>query len=110
VIDSGDILQLPFLVNVEGPFMAVMRFERELEAPAAKVAVEDLQLGSSDESSDQVTGTITVATYKVPPKPDVAATKASTSGKVTSAPAKAISSVKIKSTTIKTKGVKNGTR
>jgi Tfp pilus assembly protein PilO len=62
-IDAGDVTQLPFVVNANGSYNNVVEFVRDLETPPTKVAIELLQLGSSEESSDQVVATIGVEAY-----------------------------------------------
>jgi hypothetical protein len=63
VTDAGDVSQIPFVLNAEGSFVNVLEFVHKIETTPTKLAVEMLQLGASDESSDQVTATIGLEAY-----------------------------------------------
>ena len=64
-VDDGNLTQFPFSVNLQGAFLDVTAFEREIETGAAKIAVESFQTASSDESTDTVAATVTVEAYMV---------------------------------------------
>jgi len=66
-VDAGLVSQLPFLINMEGAFKDVMAAEADIESPASRMVVENYQIGSSQESTDQVTGTIGVEAYTIDP-------------------------------------------
>jgi len=99
VVDAGEVTQQPFLINAEGAYKDVMAFESDIEAPKSKLAVENMQLGSSAESTDQVTATISVETYTIDPVASTTSSSSTTSGKTTAA-------AKTTTTTTTTKTVK----
>ncbi|HWD37544.1 MAG TPA: type 4a pilus biogenesis protein PilO [Fimbriimonas sp.] len=61
--DTGDLTQIPYAINAEGAYTDMLAFERDLEKPENRLAVELFQVGASDESSDHVTCTINVMAY-----------------------------------------------
>lgn len=71
--DSGDLSRLSYLVALEGSFPNIVRFVRSVEQPATRLAVNLVQISSSDGDSDKVTATIgIVAVRRIPkvlPKP-----------------------------------------
>ena len=62
---DGVLIQLPFVITVEGSFSDVMEFEKELEKPENKLAVNMVQLASADAASDKVSGNLYVLAYLV---------------------------------------------
>lgn len=62
-VDAGDLIQTGYIVNVTGAYPDMLDFVADLEKPATRLAVENVQLGSSDESTDNVTGTVGIETY-----------------------------------------------
>ncbi len=58
-----DLTRIPFLVALEGPYSDVVDFTKDLEMPQSKLAVNMLQLNSSDGVTDQVNATISVIAY-----------------------------------------------
>jgi Tfp pilus assembly protein PilO len=66
-IDSGDVTQYGYLINVSGPYQDVMAFEKDIEQPSTRLAVETIQIGSTDETTDNVAGTIGVEAYALTP-------------------------------------------
>lgn len=65
--DAGQVTQLPFLINLEGAYRDVMAAESDIESPTSKLAVENFQIGSAEESTDAVTGSIAVEAYTIDP-------------------------------------------
>lgn len=90
-VDNKSLMQLPYTVNFDGPFPSVIAFLRNFEMGEDKLAVNSLQLSSSEGAGDQVTATVGLVAYRdfekvdpakkqrVPlksgPKPDPAAPK-----------------------------------
>ena len=66
-IDSGDLTQLGYIMNVTGAFPDVLAFARELDKRDSRIAVENLEIGASDETTDNVIGTIGVMAYMLTP-------------------------------------------
>jgi len=56
----------PYLISVEGPFLGVLGFERELDVSENKLGVENIQISSTDPNSDHVTANINVIAYLNP--------------------------------------------
>ena len=57
--------QLPYLLVVEGPFPNVAALERDLEVPANRLAVNAIQLASSDTESNKVSASIGIVAHRV---------------------------------------------
>ena len=57
--------QLPYLLVVEGPFPAVAALERDLEVPGNRLAVNAIQLASSDTESNKVSASIGIVAHRV---------------------------------------------
>ncbi len=54
---------LPFVISVQGKFDKIAKFERDLETAARKLAVNLVQIASSDSASDEVNGTIGITAF-----------------------------------------------
>lgn len=63
-VESEGLVQVPFLVIVEGSYPAVVSFVSTLEQPATKLALGSVQVTSSDASSDKVTASIVLLAFK----------------------------------------------
>ncbi len=57
--------QLPYLLVVEGPFPAVVALEKDLEVPANRLAVNAIQLASSDSETNKVSANIAIVAHRV---------------------------------------------
>ena len=55
--------ELPYSVQVSGPFPAVRAFAASLDSSGGKLAVRSIQIAASDASSSTVTATITLSAY-----------------------------------------------
>lgn len=65
VTDDGSTLeQVPFLLVVEGPFPAVAALERELESPTHRLAVNLMQVTSTDSESNKVTASLGLTAFR----------------------------------------------
>lgn len=62
--DAGSIEMLRYLVSAEGTFPNVLGFVRALETPDSKLAVELVQMASTDGSSNMITATVGIAAYR----------------------------------------------
>jgi Tfp pilus assembly protein PilO len=82
LIDAGDVSQIPYVLIADGSFVSVVQFVHQIETTPTKLAVETLQIGSSDESSDQVTATIGLEAYVINPVADTSS-KTTTGGTTT---------------------------
>ncbi len=71
---AGDLTQSAYLINLTGAFPDVLAFERELDKPDSRLAVENTQLGAADETTDNVTGTLAVEAYMLTPAPTTTTT------------------------------------
>jgi hypothetical protein len=58
-----DLTRIPFLLALEGPYSDVVALTKDLERPQSKLAVNMLQLNSSDGVTDQVNAAINVVAY-----------------------------------------------
>jgi Tfp pilus assembly protein PilO len=63
-LEVNNLTQLPFLISIEGPYPAIMRFVKELENPSLKLGTNLVQISGSDPNSDLVSATIGVVAYK----------------------------------------------
>ena len=63
VIPSGAVTVAPFAVNLEGSFLNVMQFVKDLEANKNKIAVGQVQVSAADASSDNVNATVNIVAY-----------------------------------------------
>jgi len=74
---ADDLNTIPYLVTVEGPFAAVLDFERELDTLKSKLGVSLIQVNSADPNTDRVTANIGLVAYlkPTPPAPPVIKTK-----------------------------------
>jgi Tfp pilus assembly protein PilO len=61
--ESGEFRQLPFLVTVEGPYPSVTLFCQDIDKPSTKLAVNLIQIASSDAASNAVTASIGLIAY-----------------------------------------------
>lgn len=62
--EGKGLAQLPFLVFVEGGYPKVLSFIRKLESPAGKLAINSVQVASSDGASDEVTASIVLVAFR----------------------------------------------
>lgn len=63
VEQQKDLARIPFLMALEGSYSDVVSFTKDLEKPESKLAVNMLQLNSSNGVTDQVNATINVIAY-----------------------------------------------
>jgi Tfp pilus assembly protein PilO len=66
--DAEGLVQLPFLILLDGPFHDVMEFMQDLDKPDTKLAVSLVQMASADEATNRVTATVGAAAYLKPSK------------------------------------------
>jgi Tfp pilus assembly protein PilO len=97
-VDAGDLTQMGYTINVTGTYTDMVDFEGDLEKPTTRLAVENVQLGSADESTDNVTGTIGVEAYVL---------TASTASDTSATPSQPKTSGKVKPQTAPAKGGKS---
>jgi len=65
-IEQPNVTLVPFIVSVDGGFLNVMAFTRDLERSGTKLAVNLFQVSSADQGSDKVTASIGITTYQLP--------------------------------------------
>lgn len=58
-----ELTELPFSVQISGPYPAVQGFAATLDKPNSKLALRSLQMASSDAGSNAVTATLTFSAY-----------------------------------------------
>jgi len=63
-IETSSITMNPCVVNVSGPFPSVIGFERDLEAPGSKLAVNIMQFATEDQTSNKVSANIGIIAYQ----------------------------------------------
>jgi Tfp pilus assembly protein PilO len=66
--DAEGLIQLPFLILVDGQFTSVMQFMKDLDKTDTKLAVSLVQMASADEATDRVTASVGAAAYLKPTK------------------------------------------
>jgi Tfp pilus assembly protein PilO len=57
------MMELPFSVQVSGPYPAVRSFMSSLDVPGSKIALRSLQISSSDAATSAVTATLGLSVY-----------------------------------------------
>ena len=62
------LTELPFSVQLSGPYLAVRDVVSVLNTPQSKIAMRSLQMSSSDGGSSAVTATLAFSAYTVLPK------------------------------------------
>ena len=67
---------MPFLVTVEGPYPSVTLFCQDIDKQATKLAVNLIQIASSDAASNAVTASIGLIAYVNVAEPEVVNGKA----------------------------------
>ena len=65
-IEQPNITLVPFIVSVDGGFLNVMAFAKDLERSGTKFAVNLFQVSSADQGSDKVTASIGLTAYQLP--------------------------------------------
>ncbi len=65
IVDNGGLNQLTYLLTVEGAYPNVMAAAKALQDQAEKVAVTQIQIASSDTTSDMVTASIGLAAFQM---------------------------------------------
>ncbi|MBS1724090.1 MAG: type 4a pilus biogenesis protein PilO [Armatimonadetes bacterium] len=63
-----EMTEIPMLVTVEGPYLAVSQFLNDLEKPETRLAVTLVQFSSMDGSTDSVSMTAGCTAFAVEPK------------------------------------------
>lgn len=58
-----ELTELPFSVQVSGPYPAVQAFAATLDRPSTRLALRSLQLASSDAASNAVTATLGLSAF-----------------------------------------------
>ncbi|MCX6369322.1 MAG: type 4a pilus biogenesis protein PilO [Armatimonadetes bacterium] len=75
-----ELSELPFSVQISGPYPAVHAFAATLDRPSSKLALRSLQLASSDAASNAVTATLGLSAYAPSQPPTVKNTPAKQEG------------------------------
>lgn len=65
-VETTDLLQLPYVIAVDGSFPNVVKFVQSIEESDAKLAVSSFQLASAEGTSDFVTASIGLVAYRDP--------------------------------------------
>ncbi len=68
-VETTDLLQLPYVIAVDGSFPNVVKFVQSIEESDAKLAVSSFQLASAEGTSDFVTASIGLVAYRDPYTP-----------------------------------------
>lgn len=71
--------ELPFSVQVSGPYAAIRSVLSSLDAPGSRLAIRSIQVASADAASSAVTATIGVSAYIDDPKAGAAKSTPSSS-------------------------------
>lgn len=64
-IDEGTVQRIPYLISVEGTYLDVVSFVKDLEGVGNRLVVNSVQIASSDPGSSQVRGTIGVLALRL---------------------------------------------
>ena len=78
-VETTDLLQLPYVLAVDGSFPNVVKFVQSIEESDAKLAVSSFQLASAEGTSDFVTASVGLVAYRDPYTPGADSSKASDS-------------------------------
>jgi Tfp pilus assembly protein PilO len=62
--EVNGLMQLPYLIAIEGSYPGLMRFLNDLQTAELKVATSVVQLANTDPNSDLVSATIGVVAYR----------------------------------------------
>ena len=62
-LNLPELTELPFSVQVSGPYPAVQAFAATLDRPSTRLALRSLQLASSDAASNTVTATLGISAF-----------------------------------------------
>ena len=90
VIVAPNISLIPCVVNVDGPFVNVVAFQKDIEAPGTNLVVNLMQYATADQESNKITASIGIIAYQ--PVKDVPV--ATTPSKTGTTPAKPAGGVK----------------
>lgn len=63
-VEVDGLIQLPFLISVEGSYPNIIRFVRQLESGNLKMGTSLVQVSSTDPNSDLVSASIGIVAYK----------------------------------------------
>jgi len=64
VIVAPSITLIPCIVNVDGAFVNVVSFEKDIEAQGTNLVVNLMQMATADQESNKVTGSIGIVAYQ----------------------------------------------
>lgn len=86
-VETTDLLQLPYVLAVDGSFPNVVKFVQSIEESDAKLAVSSFQLASAEGTSDFVTASVGLVAYRDPYTPGSDLSKAKDSAQSSEATA-----------------------
>lgn len=66
VVDDADLVHVPFLISLDGPFPKIAGFVRDLDSKQSRLAVSQLQVTSADPASDRVNATVGAVAFLQP--------------------------------------------
>lgn len=69
VVTDAALPHVPYLITLDGPFPKVAAFMRDLDAKGSRLAVNLVQVASSDPASDRVNATIGAVAFLSPDVP-----------------------------------------
>lgn len=75
-VDEAPLTRYPYVVSVDGTYLSVLSFVRDLEKPENKIVVNSVQIASADGASSAVTATISIWAFTestTPTKPKATA-------------------------------------
>lgn len=76
LVEEPPLTRFPYIVSVDGTYLGVLSFVRDLEQPENKIVVNSIQIASADGASSAVTATIAIWAFKeasASPKPNTTA-------------------------------------
>jgi Tfp pilus assembly protein PilO len=74
-VETTDLLQLPYVLAVDGSFPNVVKFVQSIEESDSKLAVSSFQLASAEGTSDFVTASVGLVAYRDPYTPGATVSK-----------------------------------
>lgn len=75
-VEEPPLTRFPYMVSVDGTYLGVLAFVRDLENPGNKIVVNSIQIASADGASSAVTATISIWAFRettAPSKPNATA-------------------------------------
>lgn len=63
-VEEPPLTRFPYIVSIDGTYLGVLSFVRDLERPENKIVVNSIQIASADGASSAVTATVAIWAFK----------------------------------------------